>query len=248
MSFKDHFSQQADTYRRYRPDYPQALFAYFASKVPRHHHAWDCGTGNGQAAMALTRWFDRVTATDPSQQQLECAPSHAAIDYRCAPAEKSPLDDNTVSLVTVAQALHWFDWVPFYQEVSRVTVTGGLLAVWGYGLFQSTPAIDREIHDFYNLVVGPYWPPERRMVEQAYAQIPFPFQRLNPPKFSMTKTWSRNDLLGYVSSWSALVRYREAKNHDPLPALQNRLARVWPADNAPVEMVWELFCQIGLVS
>jgi ubiquinone/menaquinone biosynthesis C-methylase UbiE len=155
VKFKDHFSGQAADYAKYRPDYPRELFAYLASLTPTRQWAWDCGTGNGQAAVGLAAFFDRVVATDASEKQILNAERNARIDYRVAPAGRSDLDSSSIDLVTVAQALHWFDLDAFYIEAKRVLKPRGALAAWCYNLLEIAPEIDAIVNRFYHEIVGP---------------------------------------------------------------------------------------------
>jgi SAM-dependent methyltransferase len=240
----DHFSRQAADYRRYRPRYPRALFQWLASISPARAVAWDCGTGNGQAATGLAEDFDRVFATDPSTNQLAEAEPHPRVEYRCAPAEASGLEGAAVDLAVVAQALHWFDLSRFYAEASRVLRPGGLLAVWCYGLMEIEPAVDRVVRHFYEDVVGPYWPPQRRHIETGYRSLPFPFPELVPPRFAMTAEWSLDELAGYVATWSPIKIFQEQRGFDPLPELAGPLAKAWgPAERRTV--VWPLHVRAG---
>ena len=181
MAFKDYFSEQAPGYASYRPHYPDNLFAWLADISPSQQRVWDCATGSGQAAAALASQFEQVIATDASHAQLLQAQSQVNIHYVCASAEQVPLANDSLDLITVAQAAHWFDLPRFYQEVDRLLVTGGVLAVWCYGLFQISTASDAIIHHYYKETIGAYWPAERRHIEQAYAQLPFPYALLESP-------------------------------------------------------------------
>jgi SAM-dependent methyltransferase len=226
-AFKDHFSRHADAYARYRPDYPAALFAWLARLAPNTDRAWDCATGNGQAAVALAEHFARVAATDASEEQVRNARPHPRVEYRAAPAERSGLEDGSVDLITVAQALHWFDLPAFYAEADRVLVPGGVLAVWAYELFRATPEIDAAVNRLYRDIVGPYWPPDRKIIETGYAGIELPFERVEAPPFWMEKRWSADDAAGYLGTWSATRRYVEANGHDPVPLIADELAAAW---------------------
>ena len=176
MNFKDYFSNQASEYTRYRPHYPEALFEYLATLTIDHQLAWDCATGSGQAALGLADYFDEIVATDASTKQIANAIEHEKITYIVAPAEKTEIVSGSVDLIVVAQALHWFDLDKFYAEVRRVSKSAGVLAVWSYSLLRVTPAIDRLIDKFYTGVVGPFWPTERKFVDDKYQSIIFPFQ------------------------------------------------------------------------
>ena len=176
--FKDHFSKQSKFYADCRPTYPEPLFDYLATLVPATARVWDCATGNGQAAQALAGRFAEVIATDASANQIANARPVAGVEYRISAAENSGLSNNSVDLITVAQALHWFDFPAFFAEVERVLRPGGVLAVWGYELFQIDPAMDAVIGDLYSRTLRDYWPPERRLLERGYADIVFPYPPL----------------------------------------------------------------------
>ena len=183
MNYKDHFSGHSKAYASARPTYPDSLFAHLSKLCEQHDLAWDCACGNGQASVALTQYFEKVIATDASADQLEQAPPHKSIQYQVARAEDELLLPGTVDLVTVAQALHWFDLHKFYNNVRSTLKTKGVLAVWCYGLHRIDPAIDSIIDRFYSDVVGPYWPKERRLIEAAYQDVDFPFQEIICPEY-----------------------------------------------------------------
>jgi ubiquinone/menaquinone biosynthesis C-methylase UbiE len=180
MSFKDHFSAQAADYAKFRPGYPRELFNYLASIAPGRQLAWECGTGNGQAAVALASVFDRVIATDASEKQITNAEPHERVEYRVAPAEDSGIESETLDLIMVAQALHWFDLERFYAEARRVLKVNGVLAASAYNLLHIEPTVDEIVNRYYYEVVGPFWPPERKLIEQ-FANLPFPFHKIDPP-------------------------------------------------------------------
>ena len=248
-SFKDHFSVVAANYAQYRPRYPRELFDFLRRIVPSAARVWDCACGSGQAALGLAERFAAVVATDASAGQIAAATPHPRVTYRVAPAEASGLPDHSVDLVTVAQALHWFDLGRFYAEVRRVLADGGILAVWSYGHLQSgDAAIDREIGHFYHDVVGPYWPPERQLVEEGYRTIPFPFAEVPAPAFAMRVQWPLPQLLGYFRSWSATARYLAARGHDPVEALEPKLQAPWGDPATVREIIWPLAVRLGRAS
>jgi SAM-dependent methyltransferase len=224
------FSSVAREYANFRPGYPPALFTWLASLTTARDAAWDCGCGSGQASLALAGHFTRVHATDVAPEQIAAARPHPRVEYSVAPAERSGLAAESVDLVTVAQALHWFDVDAFYAEARRVSRPHGVIAVWTYPRPElADPALDRLFFAFYGDVVGPYWPPERRHVEANYQTLPFPFEELPHPPFALEFEWSLEQLAGYASSWSATARYRKATGNDPLPLLRESLAPCWPA-------------------
>lgn len=245
MRFKDHFSAGASDYARFRPRYPEALFDWLAAQAPSRALAWDVATGSGQAATALASRFARVVATDASAAQLASAETRPNITYRCEPAEHASLPDGDVDLVTVAQALHWFDHAAFFREVARVLRPGGVLAVWCYEVFEATPEVDAVISDLYHRVVGPYWPPERRWIETGYADLALPFPRVEAPPFAMSLEWDLDALVGYLGTWSAVQRYRQDRHEDPLVSARARLARVWGDPAKKRRVAWPLTLHVG---
>ena len=235
MSNADLFASVARGYADFRPGYPPQLFDWLAHQCGGHEAAWDCGCGSGQASAALAEFFGLVHATDVAPEQIAAARLHPRVRYSVAPAEHSGLPAESVDLVTVAQALHWFDVDAFYLEARRVARRGALLAVWTYPRPRFTDAVlDAALRHFYTEVVGPYWPPERRHVEANYSTLPFPFQELSHPAFGLDLQWSLEQVLGYVSSWSATARYIKQKGTDPVPLLHASLLPLWPREGDTV--------------
>ena len=246
VGFKDHFSKQAADYRRFRPRYPAALCSWLAAEAPARTLALDVATGNGQAALELAAHFTRVLASDASAQQLAQAERHPRVTYLRHAAERLPVRSGAAELVAVAQAAHWFDLAPFYAEARRVLRPGGLIALWTYATLSVDAAIDPLIEHFYSGVVGRYWPPERRLVETGYRTLPFPFAELTPPACALEASWTPEQLLSYLGTWSAVQRYRSVVGSDPLPALGAELAAAWP-DGAPRPVRFPLHLRIGRV-
>ena len=242
--FEDNFSKQADVYARYRPPYPAALYEWIASIAPGHAMAWDCGTGNGQAAIGLTRHFRSIIATDPSTAQIGNAPAHPQIEYRVARAEDSGLADQSVDAITVALALHWFDLDQFYAEARRVLKPGGILAAWTYYLPQIAPEIDRVIEYFDAAILREYWSPRIQLLREKYQSIPFPFDELTAPEFAIEKTWPLTELIGYLHTWSGTQAYRDAHGVDPLTLVQADFAAAWGAIEQRT-IRWPLFMRVG---
>lgn len=243
MAFKDHFSGHASAYARYRPEYPNELYDYLATLTPRHAVALDCATGSGQAAVGLARHFDLVIATDGSVPQLRSAQAHPHVAYVGNLAEQPALRDRSVDLVAAAQAAHWFDHERFHPEMHRVLRPDGALALWTYGLTSIAPPIDAVVSHFYENVVAPYWPPERRHVENAYRDLPFPWREVTVPQFQLRLDWRLEDFIGYVGTWSATQRYTKVSAADPLPALRDEIAPLWGSNSRPV--VWPLHLRVG---
>jgi len=244
VSFKDYFSKQAAGYAKFRPRYPQKLFDYLGSIAPSRYLAWDCGTGNGQAAVGLASVFDRVIATDASVKQIANAQSHERIEYRVAPAEKSGIRSESIDLIMVAQALHWFDLDCFYAEARRVLKPDGILAASAYNLLHIEKAIDDIVNRYYHEVVGPFWPPERRLVEQ-FANLLFTFDEIGAPNFEMTAHWNLDHLLGYLRTWSSTQRFIAARGSDPLEQIVDDLCRAWGNSGQKRSITWPLIIRVG---
>jgi SAM-dependent methyltransferase len=245
MTFKDYFSSESPNYAKFRPRYGRELFAWLARLVSDHGLAWDCATGSGQAAVPLSEFFARVIATDASEDQIRSATPNPRIEYRISSAEESNLETASCDIVTVAQALHWFDLPAFYAEAKRVLKPEGALAVWSYNLLRIDPAIDKLVNRFYTDTVGPFWPPERKIVEHGYRDLPFPFIEMRAPEFCMTAEWSVGDLLGYLGTWSASRRYQDKTGHDPVALLESELRNNWPDKRSPLHVRWPLAVRIG---
>lgn len=247
--YLDHFSQQAKLYAVYRPGYPDALFSWLAEQVPVCETVWDCGTGSGQAAAALARYFRRVIATDASAAQIAAAPVLERVEFRVAPAEHSGLPDGSVDLVTVAQALHWFDLNAFYAEVKRVLKPDGVLATWTYGVIEVADAgVNPLVQQFYHETVGPFWPAERRHVESGYRELGFPFLEIEGPALWMVEQWPARALCGYLRSWSATQRFVNAQGEDPVVGLELQLSALGIGENDALEIRWPLSMRVGRVS
>ena len=243
--FRDHFSSTAARYASYRPSYPLALFDWLTRIAPDQAVAWDCGTGSGQAAIALAQHFALVVATDPSTAQLRHALGHPRVHYAAMPAERCALARGSVSLITVAQALHWFDRPRFFDESRRVLMPGGVIAAWSYGVVALHDAVlDPIVRRFHGETVGPYWPPERQLVDEGYRDLTLPFERIEAPPFAMEAVWSLKQFAGYLSTWSAVQRARTATGIDPIPEVIESLRATWePEDVRRVE--WPLTVLVG---
>ncbi len=220
---KDNFSTNSSQYAQFRPKYPAELFSFLENRVELKGAAWDCGTGNGQVAGELAKFFKRVEATDISQQQLENAVKVSNINYSLQPAEKTNFPDNSFDLITVAQAIHWFDFSQFYKEVNRILKPGGIIAIIGYGLFKSNEQTNDLINHFYRNIVGPYWDPERRYLEDGYRSIQFPFEEIQTPDLEMEFSWDFEHLIGYLKTWSAVKHFQNKNGYDPVDVISEDL-------------------------
>ncbi len=247
-SFPDHFSNLAGEYARYRPRYPSALFEYLASVAPSRRLAWDCGTGNGQAALALAEHFECVVATDASAEQLAHAAAHAKVEYRAELAENVSLASNSVDLVTVAIAVHWFELSAFYEAVRRVTVPSGIVAVWTYHLPAIQPAVDAALERYYSEILAGYWPEPSRYVHERYRTLPFPFEELPPPEFGMRTEWDLHQVVGFLESWSATRRFVEQRGKNPVSLAWPELSLAWGDPARPRTLHWPLYVRVGRVA
>ena len=225
---KDNFSGHSSDYARYRPTYPDEVFHFLYAQLDRCDTAWDCGTGNGQVAVKLAEQFTHVYATDLSQNQLAQAPNRANITYRVERAEDAAFADRPLDLITVAQAIHWFDFETFYAVVHRVLNPEGLLAILGYFLLTVDDSVDAVIQCLYEDILGDaYWDPERKYIEERYQTIPFPFEDIDVPEFTQSLTWSLDDLVGYLNTWSAVKHYVDREGENPVSLIANDLQNAW---------------------
>lgn len=242
---KDRFSHHASQYAAFRPRYPETLYDFIFSHVKSFDQAWDAGTGNGQAAEVLATRFRKVLATDISSNQLEQAVKRANISYEVA-GETSNLPEKCVDLVTVAQAIHWLDRPKFYEEVRRVARPAAVLAVWVYGLFKISPEIDPLLRHFYAKVVGPYWDPERKLIDEELKTMEFPIEEIRGREFRMAYRWSLKELEGYLNTWSATQKFIRVNTTNPVGELMRKIAEASNQNELTVE--FPLFIRLGQVS
>ena len=243
-SFNDHFSTDSENYSNSRPGYPNALFNYLASLSRQHTRAWDCATGTGQSALGLAEYYLDIIATDASSEQIRNASEHPHINYRVASAENSGIQPGSIDLITVAQALHWFDLDAFELEARRVLKPGGLLASWTYNLLSIRPDIDSVINDLYHETLNGYWPAEREIVENAYRDIQFHLDEIPAPEFNMEAEWNLQQLAGYLSTWSAVKRYQADTGIDPVQAISQQLLDRWEKPEHELSVRWPLTVKI----
>jgi SAM-dependent methyltransferase len=245
--YEDNFSSQAAIYARYRPTYPAGLFEYLAEIAPAHDLAWDCGCGNGQATLGIAEHFTRVIGTDASAEQIRQASAHGRVQYRVALAERSGLAPRSVDLVTVAQALHWFDLPKFYAEVKRVLKPGGVLAAWCYHLTIIAPTIDALLTRYYQEIVGPFWSPNVQLANEHYRDIPFPFEELQSPSFVAQSDWDLKDVIGYLTTWSATQRFLDVRSHSPVDNIREELVTAWGDPHFKRRVQWPLYLRFGKI-
>lgn len=244
---KDNFSNYAAAYAAFRPVYPAELYDFLLSLVPEKTRAWDCGCGNGQVAGVLSDYFKLVEATDISQKQLDHAIRKPNINYQLAPAEKVNIDSGSIDMVTVAQAIHWFDFDAFYKEVYRVCKPGSVIAAWCYSLLSINEKVDQVIQHFYTDTLGDqYWDAERRLIDDHYHSIPFPFEEISAPEFSIRVSWTFEHLIGYLNSWSAVQHFIRGNKENPVEKITSQLRDGW-RQKEKLEVVFPLFLRVGRI-
>ena len=232
---KDNFTARSELYKKFRPVYPDELYNFLMGLVATKNTAWDCGTGNGQLALGLAKYFKEVYATDISEKQISNAVKENNIFYKVESAERTSFPDNFFDLITVAQAIHWFNFDAFYREVKRTIKTGGVLAVTGYGLVRIDEQTDKIINKFYCEVIGCYWNKERKYVDENYQTIPFPFKEIKTPSLINTFQWTFEQLTGYLQTWSAVQHFIKANNKDPVEIIYEELKNAW--GNDPIKTI-----------
>jgi len=243
---KDNFSIQSDEYAKYRPTYPEELYEILLPLVPSNKTAWDCGTGNGQVASKLADFFDKVHATDISIKQIGNALKKANIEYLIEPAGKTSFANNQFDLITVAQAIHWFDLDKFYSEAKRTLKPNGIIAVIGYSLIRFNPAINQIIDDLHDNILGDYWDDARKLIEEHYRTLPFPFIEIQTRELGYKRNWTLDELVGYLSTWSALQHYIRKKNKNPIQHIAVELQKQW-TNKRSLEGTTPVFMRIGKV-
>jgi len=241
---KDRFSSYAGQYALFRPTYPRELYDFIFSHLNHFETAWDAGTGNGQVARDLAVKFTCVKAADISAQQLKNAYPAENVSYSLA-AEETDFPAKTFDLITVAQAIHWFNLIPFYAEVRRVAKPNAALAVWGYGLLRVVPEIDSPLDHFYTAIVGPYWDKERKLIDEHYRTLSFPFDEIESPGFPFSFRWTLDEFQGYLSTWSSVQKYKTEKGVDPVESFIEEIRPLWKEEIQTVK--FPLFLRMGRI-
>lgn len=244
-AFSDHFSAHAAEYAAFRPKYPVALFHWLAMVAPGTQQAWDAGTGNGQVALGLVTRFARVVATDASAEQVANATRHPRVTYAVTSYE-SGIADGTAQLVTVGQAIHWFDLGAFMREVCRVLQPGGVLAAFAYGHSRVSPEVDEIVRHHHDVTLGRYWPPEHRLIHDGYRSLALPIDELLPPPLEIREDWSLQQYIGFLRTWSATQRFLRDNGPEAIALFEAGLRDRWgSAETRPV--CWPLVIRAGEV-
>lgn len=242
-TFADHFSEDSAAYARARPTYPDALFEFLAANAPGREAAWDCATGNGQAAIGLARHFAKVEATDASAQQVAHAHPAPNVRYSVQPAEATSFGDRAFDAVCVAEALHWLEVDRFYAEARRVLRDDGVICVAGYSRQRVGDGFDDEFRRVVVQAVKPHWPKQIGHLWDRYKDIAFPFESIAVPQLEIRMHWTLAQLLDYTSTWSGTRRLLAV---DPqfLGRARNELEAAWGLE--PVrDVVFPLTVQCG---
>ena len=245
-NFIDKFSTQADIYLKYRPHYPEELFAFLSGLTHEHQLAWDCGTGNGQAAIGLASYYEKVIATDPSEQQLKHSMTHERVTYLNESAESNSIASNSIDLLTIANALHWFNFDEFYKESNRVLKPNGVIAAWCYCIPTIDEEVDQILNTYHYQTLDNYWVAQNRLVEKEYTTIPFPFKEIQSPPFQYQKLFSLDDLIGYLNTWSATQRYITENKVNPTDELAILLKKVWQNPTSQKLVTWKIALKVGM--
>jgi len=226
---KDNFSNHSADYATYRPGYPDELFEFLIRFVQKKECAWDVGTGNGQIAQHLAKTFAKVYATDISQSQIDNAARADNIFYSVQPAEHTNFSDSQFDLVVAGQAVHWFDFSSFYSEVRRTACSNAVIALVGYNRPRISADIDELVDHFYHQVIGNYWDPERNYIDEEYQTIPFPFDEIPAPTMRSAYSWTVENFMGYLNTWSAVKHFTANKGFNPTLQLDKQLRESWGA-------------------
>lgn len=244
---KNWFSRGGQAYARFRPEYPPELAAFLASLVADPEQAVDVGCGSGQLTCLLAAHFTSVIGCDPSADQLAHAIKRPNISYRCAPAERLPLPDHSASLITAAQAAHWFDLPAFYAEARRIAVPGAVVALVSYGVMRLENRLASRFAEFYEQEIGPFWPAERRLVDSGYATLAFPFEPITAPSLAIELEWDLQGFLGYLSTWSAVRRAQEAGHAEVVQRFAAEIAELWGSSTHKRPVAWPINMRLGRV-
>ena len=246
---KDLFSTQAADYAKYRPSYPQELIEYIVGFTTERSLAWDCATGNGQAAVLLAQHFEKIIATDTSAKQLSLAVAIKNVDYFVSKAEQTGFADNSFDLITIAQAYHWFQFNEFEKEARRVAKPNCIIAAWCYNIPATAyEIINKLTRHFYTATVGPYWDAERKYIDESYRTIPFNFDELPAKEFAIHVKWTKEDLAGYFNSWSSVQHFIKANNYNPVNEMATQLATAWPSEKNEIEFIFPVYLRLGRIT
>lgn len=246
MSNFTEFNSQAVDYARYRPLYPEEIFQFLSKLTPAHDVAYDIGTGNGQCAVTLSKFFKKIWASDLSREQIANAIPKENISYFVSQSHESHLSDATVDLITIATALHWFDFDKFYPECKRILKPDGVIAAWSYGWHECENAeVTKLINTVGKEILKDYWSPQPKLIWNEYKTIPFPFEEIHAPRFTQTLSWNLEELVGYLTTWSATQKYINDRKSHPVEIVYSELLDVWGDSKTKFQFTCPLYMRVG---
>ena len=225
--------------------YPDELFQFLAHQCSSHDLAWDCATGNGQAAVPLAKYFKQILATDASERQITNAVPHERVTYKVALSEESGMETSSVDLITVANGIHWFALDKFYEEANRILKPAGVIAAWTYSDLRINDRVDAVVQHLARVILRTYWPAESISVVEGYQDLPFPFEPIRYPQFKCLTRADFKALLGLFYSWSATQRYVAAHDKDPVDLVRKELSDVWGDEEEVLQITWNLALKVG---
>jgi ubiquinone/menaquinone biosynthesis C-methylase UbiE len=207
--------EHAKIYSQARPSYPielvEKIIEFMKEKnVDSFDLAVDVGCGNGQATHLFSPYFKNTFGYDVSENQIKEAKKTSMddkISFYVSPSEKLPLKNDSVSLVTVAAAIHWFNLDKFYAECNRILRPNGVLAIFAYFLPTVTNTskpdlLSKKIEDFLK-VLRPYFAKEIEIIEQRYKTVKPPFNEIQRDiLFKNELKWKIEHLIKFLETLS----------------------------------------------
>jgi SAM-dependent methyltransferase len=189
-----------------------------------------------------------VIATDASREQIQFAIPHEKVEYRVEPAEGTTIEAHSADLITVGVAIHWFEFDPFYVEVRRVAKPGAVIGVWTYDYPSIFPAVNLIIDRYNRETLEGYWPERIHYLTEHYATLPFPFEPISPPEFTMHTEWDLTELIGFIRSWSATQHYLAENGPHSLDMTWMDLEQAWGDPQTTHSIRWPLYLRVGKVN
>jgi SAM-dependent methyltransferase len=144
-SFQPKFGHAAEQFLRYRPDYPLELYGRILARVPERcrERAIDLGAGTGMVTGRLLPCFREVIAVEPdAQMAAKIAELFPRAVIRIITAEQCGQAQESVDLITIANALHWMDAEHVFANAVRWLRRTGVLAVFDRPLPKAGSRVD----------------------------------------------------------------------------------------------------------